>query len=211
MFERERRRGAGVVEANETELRRFSFQTSTNEPDGRKRVGRRAQPDIPNHKFTGRRLHAFRQVQLPDVKCFGLDGRPNDGMKRLVFGQRTDRTRAVAQIDKRVAVWHGRFFPNLSRSADCPQSAASGLVGKSCELRQLALRFSAENSSNDPTRILQYRQQTKSKTGNPRVRIAGENIAPFRVAPSPCPSRRKAGPSWLRFHRPCSRSGTWCP
>jgi hypothetical protein len=49
-------------------------------------------------------------VQLPDVKRFGLDGRPNDGMKRLAFGQRTDGPRAVAQINKAVAVWHGRIF-----------------------------------------------------------------------------------------------------
>jgi hypothetical protein len=53
-------------------------------------------------------------------------------MKRLGFGQRTDGTRAVAQIDERVAGLH------------------SG--------------------------IMQYWRRTKRKTGNPRVRIAGENL-----------------------------------
>jgi hypothetical protein len=132
VFERKRRRGAGVIEADEPELRWFSFQTFTNEPDGCERIGRRAETDIPNHKFTGRRLHAFRQAQLPDVKRFGLDSRPDDGMKRLVFGQRTDGARAVAQIDKAVAGWHGsivRETPDAKRKTMRPFSLACKLRG----------------------------------------------------------------------------------
>jgi hypothetical protein len=33
-------------------------------------------------------------------------------MKRLGFGQRTDGTRAVAQINKAVIVWHGGILPH---------------------------------------------------------------------------------------------------
>ena len=106
VFERKRCCGAGVIEADETELRRFSFQTFPNEPDGRERVGRRTETDIPNHKFTGRRLHALRQAQLPDVKRLGFRRRADARMKRLVLSQRTDGTRAVAQADKTVAGLH---------------------------------------------------------------------------------------------------------
>jgi RNA polymerase sigma factor (sigma-70 family) len=114
VFERKRRRVGGEIEADEAELRRFSLQSFTNEPDDRERVGRRAQADIPNDKFAGRFPHAFRQAQLPDVQRLGFHGRPDDGMKRLGFGQRADGTRAVAQIDKAVVGWHGRILPYRS-------------------------------------------------------------------------------------------------
>ena len=87
VFERERRRVGGEIKADEAESRRFSLQTFTNEPDDRERIGRRTKTDIPNHKFTGGCLYALRQAQLPDVQRLGFHGRPNDGMKRLGFGQ----------------------------------------------------------------------------------------------------------------------------
>jgi hypothetical protein len=37
-------------------------------------------------------------------------------VKRLGFGQRTDGTRAVAQIDKAVAGWHDRILPHRQQT-----------------------------------------------------------------------------------------------
>ena len=68
-----------------------------------KRVGRRPQADIPDHKLAGMILKALAKLKLIDVERFGLRHRADDRMKGFVIGQRTHGTNAIVQADELVA------------------------------------------------------------------------------------------------------------
>ena len=54
------------------------------------RIRRRAEANVPDHKFAGVILETFTEPELVDVKRFRLRDRADDRMKRLVIRKRAD-------------------------------------------------------------------------------------------------------------------------
>ena len=67
------------------------------------RVRRRAEADIPDHKFAGVMLQPFAQPELVDIQRLRLRNRADDRMKRLVIRKRAHGTNAVVEADELVA------------------------------------------------------------------------------------------------------------
>ena len=65
-------------------------------------ICRRAEADIPDHKFAGMILLTLAQFELVDVKRLGFGNRADDRMKRLVVRERTHGADAVVQADELV-------------------------------------------------------------------------------------------------------------
>jgi hypothetical protein len=99
VLEREFQRLQRVIKTDEANLAR---DVPRGAQDG-ERVGRRAQADIPDHKFAGLILEPLAQPELVDVKRLRLGDRPDDRMKRLAIRERTHGTDAVVQADELVA------------------------------------------------------------------------------------------------------------
>ena len=103
--QREFQRLQRVVKTDEADL---AGNVPRGAQDG-ERVGRRAEADIPDHKFAGMILQPLAEPELVDVKRLRLRDRADDRMKRLVIRKRTHGTNAVVQADELVAgsVRHG--------------------------------------------------------------------------------------------------------
>jgi len=94
-------------------FQRLQRMVKTDEPDFARnfargaqhgeRIRRRAEADIPDHKFAAMIFQPLAQAELVDVKRLRLGDRPDDGMKRLVIRKRAHGTNAVVQTDELVA------------------------------------------------------------------------------------------------------------
>ena len=102
MFQRKLQRFQRVIKAHDPDL-------AGDVPRGAehgKRVGGRAEANVPDHKFASMILEAFAQAQLVDVERLRLGNRADDRMKRLGVRERTHGADAVVQADELVVVQH---------------------------------------------------------------------------------------------------------
>ncbi len=68
-------------------------------PQQRKRVGRRAEADIPDDELARMLLQSFDQPKLADVERFGFRHGADDGVKGLMVRKGVDAVRAIAEFD----------------------------------------------------------------------------------------------------------------
>ncbi len=99
IFEREFQWLNRMVKTHETDVAR---DVPRGAQDG-ECVGRRAEADVPNHKFAGMILEPCAQPELIDVKRLGFRHRTDDRMKRLVVRERAHGANPVVQTNELVA------------------------------------------------------------------------------------------------------------
>src|ERR1035441_3893436 len=167
-----------------------------------KRIGRSAQTDIPDHEFARMIMQPLAQPELIDIKRLRLRNRSDDRMKRLVIRERTHGTDSVVQADELVIAGHKELINHETREThEKTFSTVAALFER---------RWNA--GIPEKSRRSQTAATIKEKPAiRPNGLPANQTSTKIRVAPSPCRARRKAGPSWPRFRRPCWRCGTSCP
>lgn len=120
MLKRERQRVTRAIEADESQApgsalclsrRTRAGQMIANQANRCERVGRRAEPDVPQDEFAAGIPDALRQMQLADVKRFGFRFGADARMEGLVGGERVNAVRAIGKLDEFVSGsrGHNRF------------------------------------------------------------------------------------------------------